>query len=631
MSEFKIEGPELKKMIKLARKGPLPFAFNPGKNESEHYLAMHRKRSAEILGKAAKKEGMGAKVAFGMCVVEEKLMSLTCERAVPALARLLKKFLKANKVSLNVRVLDADGNVLDEDIEDLPTDPSQQDEGTQVVIKGGDAAGLVTRIKAAQPRVAAAPAPFSKKLKSALEGVVAQVKAQDFAAADQGMARIEAALDKLPAEQGTATEAAGAGDSSDLVARIKVAQPLLKQAPDQVGDKLKQALADVVQKIKRGELEPARAVMGQIEAALAKISGTSVTEEAADTSAQQPANADLPALIARLKALQLRIAEMPEVTADKLQKALQGVAANIKKRDAAAAETGLSRIEATLDKLAGADTAQAAAKPEQDPRVAKILTDVDAVRKNVNALPPGDVQSSLITQLDLIQNNLSGGEIKAAVSGLDQVRDSLKLQAAIDRVMPDFVAAMSAGKVADPNKLSILFNTAVELVPGPDHAKAWNQLKLAEEMIAAGTTLEETAQQSEIPSDVQPFAISRLNWNKTRGVLKLEIEKLQSAILKFCSENNDLKEVGDSVGNLTGYIEKLDSRLEDKLDEIVNSKEGEQREAAKKQARSLVNEYQNELNAPFFKDVDQGNGFANVAVASTSRAALGEIDKVLAA
>ncbi|MVO14480.1 hypothetical protein [Parasedimentitalea huanghaiensis] len=631
MSEFKIEGPELKKMIKLAQKGPLPFAFNPGKNESEHYFAMHRKRSAEILGKAAKKEGIGAKVAFGMCVVEEKLMSLTCERAVPALARMLKRFLKANKISLNVRILDADGNVLEEDIEDLPSDPSLQDEGNQADIKEGDAAGLVARIKAAQPRVAAVPAPFSKKLKSALDGVVAQIKAQEFTAADQGLNRIEAALDKLPAEPSTATEAADAEDSSDLVARIKVAQPLLKQAPEQVSDKLKLALADVVQKIKRGELGPARAVMDQIETALAKAGGNSEPNEVSETTAQQQANADLAALITRLKALQLRISEMPKVTAEKLQKALMGVAASIKKKDAAAAETGLSKIESALDKLVGADPANSATKTEEDPRVSTILADVDTVRENVNALPSGDVQSSLITQLDQIQNNLSGGEIKTAVSGLDQVREALKLQAAIDRVMPNFVAAMSSGKVADPNKLSILFNTAVELVSGPDHAKAWTQLKLAEEMIAAGASLEETAQQSEVPSDVQPFAISRLNWNKTRDVLKSEIEKLQSAILKFCAGNNDLKEVGDKVGNLTGYIEKLDARLEVKLDEIVNSQEGEQREAAKKQARLLVNEYQKELNTPFFKDVDQGNGFADVAVASTSRAALGEIDKVLAA
>jgi hypothetical protein len=54
------------------------------------------------------------------------------------------------------------------------------------------------------------------------------------------------------------------------------------------------------------------------------------------------------------------------------------------------------------------------------------------------------------------------------------------------------------------------------------------------------------------------------------------------------------------------------------------------REALKAEARTLLSEYSEGLKKPFFMDVDTGNGFANVAVASTARAALAEISRVLA-
>ncbi|OIQ29460.1 MAG: hypothetical protein BM562_10935 [Alphaproteobacteria bacterium MedPE-SWcel] len=54
----------------------------------------------------------------GTCLI------LTCDRSVPALARRIKKFLKFNKISLNVEVLDRDGNILESDMEgNIAEDP----------------------------------------------------------------------------------------------------------------------------------------------------------------------------------------------------------------------------------------------------------------------------------------------------------------------------------------------------------------------------------------------------------------------------------------------------------------------------------------------------------------------------
>jgi len=123
MSEYQVEGADLKKLILLAKKNPVAFGFNPSKTIAESYLAMHRKKAPRFLGKDAKDEGAGQKAAFGMFKVEGKLIVLQCERVVPALAMNLKKYLGLQKIKLNIEVRDETGAVLEADIEDLPDDP----------------------------------------------------------------------------------------------------------------------------------------------------------------------------------------------------------------------------------------------------------------------------------------------------------------------------------------------------------------------------------------------------------------------------------------------------------------------------------------------------------------------------
>lgn len=121
MPNYDVAGPDLKKILKKAAKDDVAFAFNPGKSEQETYFAMHILKSPSSLLKEAKSVGTGPKTAFGYSRVatQEKEFRLTCEMVVPGLAKKIKKYLKANKVSLNVVVMDAEGNVLEADIEEL--------------------------------------------------------------------------------------------------------------------------------------------------------------------------------------------------------------------------------------------------------------------------------------------------------------------------------------------------------------------------------------------------------------------------------------------------------------------------------------------------------------------------------
>ncbi len=300
MSDMKVEGADLKAMVKVSRKGPIGFAFNPGKSDSEHFLAMHRKRPGALLGKEAKKEGPGVKVAFGTCLTNGKDLELTCERTVPALAKVLKKYLKSQKVSLNVKVLDADGNVLDEDIDEGDA-PEEAAEAATPDADGptGDTSALVARVKAAQAALARVPEEIAAKLKPALVQVAGSLKAGDTGGAGDGLDKIEAVLAKLAARVTTdgpadtdAAAPAPAPDSAgqaELVARIRAVSAGLADLSADAAGKLQEAIRTAVALVKAGDTDKAATALDRIEAAVAKLSGQA---DAAPAEASEPEGAD---------------------------------------------------------------------------------------------------------------------------------------------------------------------------------------------------------------------------------------------------------------------------------------------------------------------------------------------------
>ena len=100
---------DLKSLIAAARRGPLAFGVCMGKKPEETVMLLHRTKSAEVLGKSAKKQGETAKVAFGEIEVSGKKASLTChEDPPPGIARSLKLFFsKTVEMPLKVILLSA--------------------------------------------------------------------------------------------------------------------------------------------------------------------------------------------------------------------------------------------------------------------------------------------------------------------------------------------------------------------------------------------------------------------------------------------------------------------------------------------------------------------------------------------
>lgn len=595
MADNSLTGPDVKRLIKLTKQGPLPFAYNPGGTKGDDYFAMHKTRKAEQLGQEAKKNGAGAKAAFGQAELNGKVLELRCVKVVPAMARTLKKFLKANKVTLNVRIMDENGTVLEEDIEDLPDDPDLM----------GDAA----------------PAP---------DGATAQPDTQPTA---------------------TETPAPEQADASDVVAGLKQLQPAIAAAPGPIADKLKAALAKTVEMIKAGDVDGARATFEKLKAAADKLAATPPAAEAAASPDPAPTSAPgdgrLKALAERAKALQAQIAgaQVPDDVRAKLMTALQNGVGSLKTNDFDGAATIFDKVAEALTRLgmAGDSIRNSKTKPETsvetpdndedgfDQRAHDLSDAIETLRTEMIAQFGLDIQVPLGERLDAAQADLDAGNYATAAPAMAYVQETMRLQDMVDAIAPDFARAASTGAVEDVQKMRILFDSAIELVPGPDHAKAWTYLQQVQDMIQDGAENHVDAFLRDIPEDVRPFAVSRLNWTAARTTMKGEMDKLRDEIAKAIQGDPEFQAIFDNIGALYDYLETLDLRLAEKLDDIVNADPGPERELRKSEARAVLEEYQGELATPFFQQVDTANGFTNVSVTSTAMDALGKIDQVLAA
>jgi len=528
-------------MVKLSRKQPLPFAFNPGKSDDDHYFALHRRRPAAVLGKAAKSEGVGTKAAFGSCKVEGRVMQLTCEVVVPAMAKRLKKFLKANKITLNVEILDADGNVVESDIEDLPDDPEMFGDDEDA----GDA-----------------PAP----------------EQADAGAPEQ---------DAQPAPQSDVPDAAA------LVARIKAAQPRIAAAPKPVADKLTQALKKVVSDIKAQNLAGAAAMLDQIDGVLARVAARPASAKPPEDRGQGGDTPDAAAVTAEIRKLAQDAQQLPDPLRAKVVKPIQQLGALVKAGELARAAQGVVKVRQVMDRLG----AQAA--PEPSPEAAPE--------------PPRD-KAPDAKALD------ARAEWEAAHAALIP-----RAEAAIAE------QRFASEEVQDTFEMRLKYaeGSASKATPG-GYAAALKTLPGLQKMLDEAAGNAPGTSGPEVGEDVQPFAVSRLKWERTRETMHAELDKLKTAIAAACKSEPGLSDLATMVGDLDDYLKALDTRLIDRLDEVVNAPQGPEREARKEAARSVLAEYQSELQADFFADVDGNNGFVNVSVAASASSALAEIAEVLA-
>ncbi|MDK3074821.1 hypothetical protein QO034_17170 [Sedimentitalea sp. JM2-8] len=317
MADLKVEGAELKQLVKLGKKRSLSFGFCPGP-KADHTLLIDRRKSPEMLGKLARQEGSSPKVAFGTFEVKGRTMEMTCGRTVPQMAKVLKKYLKTQKITINVVVLDAEGNTVDSDVEDLAPDPSMEDDADTAAIqddaddeveapapaaaddqaaeaadddaKDGtlDAASLAARLKALKPAVTEAAPDVAAKLGKVMAAAVAQIKAATLEQADATVTALENAVARLGEGAKSAEPATPADDEADFKA-LAVRAQALKGAIEGIAapakDKLMAALTDAVKQIRERNHDTAATILGKIETAVGKLTAATPAASADDGKA----------------------------------------------------------------------------------------------------------------------------------------------------------------------------------------------------------------------------------------------------------------------------------------------------------------------------------------------------------
>ncbi|MEP1963697.1 hypothetical protein [Tateyamaria sp.] len=221
MADIALHGPELLKLVALAKKRDLNFAYCPGNDPAEDVFVLDRKKNPEILGRSARGEGSGTKICFGTAKVKGKVMLLTCERELPQTAKKLKKFLKFEGIAMNIVVMDIEGNILEEDVEDLGEDPDEADDADD----GADEQLNQLKSRAAKLQVAVKDVPTEARppLTNAFKDAVGAMQGGNLDKAAATFAKIEEAITKLAdavANKQTATPDPALGKLTDVAAGL---------------------------------------------------------------------------------------------------------------------------------------------------------------------------------------------------------------------------------------------------------------------------------------------------------------------------------------------------------------------------------------------------------------------------
>lgn len=515
---------ELRALLAVAKKRPMNFAICMGKKPEDTIFVLHRMKAPEILGRQAKKDGDTPKVTFGVVEVKGKKALLTCQSDIPAgIAKATKKFLTVNKMAMKITVLDAAGNLAEDD---------------------GEAEELDDE-----------------------EGTVADVAE---AADSDGGAEEQAAT-------GEDAEPAPEIDRAALLKRLGTMREAIAALSPEAQGKLGEPFRKLVDLVKAEELGRAQAGADKLDAAIAMLAGAATPPQgqAADPQAQK----------------------------------LQQVAAATRARiEQVADEKPRGQLLAAMDRVDGhikASEAEAAL----------------ALVKKVN-----DILKSLP------QAGAGGGSTEGSGDEADPAADAAKAEwesrfAALEATINE---ALSKGLVEKPDDLRKLRDWATGMAIDGQFAKALQALPRIEAILATAPEGGKSAFEAEVDPEVKPFAVARLRWSGARSTMMSEVRRLESEIIAAAAEDELLEEAAANVSSLMQNVERLDDRLGDKLDSIVNAKSGPDRDRLKGEARAVIGEYEAELSKPFFGDIDNNSGFASVAVASTARAALAEITRVLA-
>ena len=562
---------ELKKMVMMGKKRPMNFAYNPGPKEQD-LLIIDRIKAPEVLGRLAKKEGKGTKVAAGVFEIDAKKFTIKVPKELPGLAKKLRKYLKTMDYSYKIIVLDSNGTLLESD----GSEEDQQD-GT--------------------PQESTASQPETKPQQTRAQDTPAEPAPQD---ARPQTAEPEPDISPAAQEQAAAT----AQERSALTERLRKLQRPISDLGT-AGAPLGKAAAAVVALLKAGSLDKADTTLAKMEASLAKAQASRPENNAAGEDKPLPV---AKALMARASVVRTDLDGLQGTDTEAVKSLLvQGLAA-LKAKDWAVADARLGEAEKAFR-----DASKAAA---------------DQLEQTQNSADEtAATEASQAVQEDANAAVETAQEAPSAAPKSQQKWDAIssQIQAGVDKAMQ--------AKRGDLDGINRAFNYAKSQAEAGEYdsavAAATNTVKLLKAAASAPVTAAQDAAET-VPDNVVAYRKSRIDWGKTRTGLQAELVKLKMAIDTQTKGIAGLEEIAENTGVLFDYVEELDSSLEAKLDALLGTPDGPQREKLKGEAIGIIGTYRTTLDSDFFQSVDD-NGFTKTTIRSTALTALAGVETALAA
>ncbi|MEX0280278.1 MAG: hypothetical protein AB3N13_03690 [Arenibacterium sp.] len=475
----------LKADISAARKRDMNFAVCMGKKPENTLLKIDRKREGSMLAKMARKEGETAKVAFGTLQADGNKLNFTCTEGAPTgLAKSMKRLMHSLGLSsYKVRLIDAEGGVLEEDGEDEVQEDSPAPDATQEAApEAPDAPGksqletLADAYKELEPQVEAAKALGDKIATQVMrlsEKFLNSVEQEKTGVAVQMLDMLRGELAKMPADAGTPeddVEDAGQEEASAPDETQETAQ----EEPDAPAKSQLDTLADAYKELE-SQVEAAKALGDKIGAQVTRLSEkflNSVAQEKTGVAVQM------------LDMLRGELAKMPadagapedEDEEETVQAAEATPPSEPEPEDDASPEDAQSAepepdSEPTPDQMKD-QWLQAQVKikralnnqESEDPRVAAAFDKIKGIADS------GDFKTA-ITQAGKLLEAL---EKKAADAGAAVAAANEKKWLALEPRIREHVEQALAGKPDNEKKITVFWNMVLDKANStpPDHAGA---------------------------------------------------------------------------------------------------------------------------------------------------------------
>jgi hypothetical protein len=127
---------------------------------------------------------------------------------------------------------------------------------------------------------------------------------------------------------------------------------------------------------------------------------------------------------------------------------------------------------------------------------------------------------------------------------------------------------------------------------------------------------------------------SRVAWELLRKTVQAQLQELEQSIIAGVKAHNadetveeefDEAQIATAVKQLHKMMEKLDTRLIDKLDEALNAKEPSERESRHTEAAGIIKEYKAFVDGDAMLAEIDSNGFTNSSIRTSVVSTLSEL------